>query len=849
MATRRGVREGSSMAIGKKVRGSTLPIKPRYRLPGEEFTVVEPVAPQLREVRLDDIEQLGCSPRVKRLRKSFFLNRPTVCIHRARVYTRVYQETEGKPTVIRRSKAFKRYCEEKPIIIQSDELIIGSPGCRPRYVMVAPDYSWDWIMEELNSITSRPQDPYLISEEQKKELHEEIVPYWKGKSLHECVVGHLPPLTKKLVYGTNFAGDIQKSIRGMGHNAGGTRRLLAIGFKGIEELARQHLNRLSYDNPADHEKIYFLEAVIECCQGMKVFGERHAAEARKLAVVEKDSKRKKELRQIAEICDRVPYNPARTFWEAAQAAWFIQIGTKMVQCGASFGLGRFDQYMMPFFEKDIKEGRLSREEVQELIECLWIKNGEVIPVAPEKTAKYVAGYVSFQDVTVGGLTREGKDATNELSYMCMQATHDLRMTSPSLAARIHRDCPERFLVKAAEIIRTGCGMPQCHNDDIGIRMMLAAGTTVEDAYDYEIRGCSESMVAGKMWKYSDAGPLSLGVCLEWALNDGYSRVLNGDMRWGLPTGNPRKFKSYEKIEEAFEKQVAYLTKHECIAAMIVEHAQATVVPEPYVSSLIEGCVEKGMDYLRGGALYNVGPAPEYTGLADVSDSLAAIKKFVFEDKVITLAELLDALDKNFEGMEELQQMLLNRGPKYGRDDKYVDQIATRIADFCAEEPTQYVSPRGCRFISGLYPVSANVPLGLAVGALPSGRKAGMPLAEGISPMQGTDRSPTEVIKSVTSFDHARHQDGGMLNMKFNAAVLADERGLKNFASLLRTYCALGGWHIQFNVVSAITLKDAQKHPEKYPSLLIRVAGYSAYFTDLCREVQNDVISRTEHTCW
>lgn len=825
-----------------------MPIKLRYPLPGEEFTVKEPISPHLREVNLQGVGELGCSPRIKRLRRSYFQNIPTICTHRARTYTEVYKETEGEPAAIRRGKAFKRYCEEKPIVIQDDELIVGSPGCRPRYVTVAPDYSWEWVLEELGNISSRAQDPYLISEEQKKELREEILPYWKGKSLHEYVMGHLPAETKRLTYGTNFAGEIQKSVRGMGHNGiGFANKVFPKGFKGIEETARETLGKLSYENPLDHEKIHFLEAVILCCQGMKILGERHAAEARRLAEIEENTERKKELLEIAEVCDLVPYNPPRTFREAVQTCWFAQIGTKMVQCGASFGLGRFDQYMYPLYERDIREGRLTREKAQELIECLWVKDAEVIPLQSENQARYLAGYPVNQVINVGGLTREGEDATNELSYMCMQATYDVRLNSPSLAVRVHRNSPDKFLMKAAEVIRTGCGMPQVHNDEVGIRMMLACGTSLEDAYDYDIRGCSEAMVSGKMWKYSDAGPLNMGACVEWVLNDGYSNMVDGGERWGLPTGDPRQFQTYEEFEDAFKKQVAYLAKHEFIAAMIIEQAQAILCPEPYVSSLIEGPVEKGVDYLRGGALYNVGPAPQFTGLADVANSLAAVKKFVFDEKTLTMDELIYALDNNFEGKEDLRLMLLNRGPKYGRDDESVDKIARRIADSCAEEASKYTSFRGCKGISGLYPVSSNTPLGMAVGALPSGRKAGMPLADGISPQQGTDKSPTEVIKSVTSFDHARHLDGGMLNLKFNPSVLAGEKGLRNFVSLLRTYLGRGGWHVQFNVVDAATLRDAQEHPEKYLSLIVRVAGYSAYFNDLAREVQNDIISRVEHT--
>lgn len=835
--------EGKSAVVDR-----VTPIKPRYPLLGEKFVVEGPVAPQLQQVNLRTVGKRGCSPRIERLRRSYFENRPTVCIHRARIYTEVYQETESEPVVIRRGKAFKRYCQEKPIVIQDDELVVGSPGCRPRYVTIAPDYSWQWVMDELDTLSIRAQDPYLISQEQKRELREEILPYWKGKSLYEYCEGHVPPETKRLTYRSNLAGMESKRIRGMGHcTPGYGNKVFPKGFRGIEETARETLSRLSYENPTDHEKIHFLEAVIMCCQGMKILGERHANEARRLAEIEENQERKKELLEIAEICDWVPYNPPRTFHEAVQTCWFVQMGTKMVQGSTSHGLGRFDQYMYPYYERDIREGRLTKVRAQELIECLWIKNAEVFPLQSEYEARHFAGYQSFQNANVGGLTREGADAANELSYMCLQATHDVRLNSPSLSIRVHKNSPDKLLIKAAEVIRLGGGMPQIHNDEVGIRMMLACGTSIEDAYDYDVRGCSEAQVQGKMWKYSDGGALNMGACMEWALNDGYSRVLDGKERWGLATGDPRKFRSYQELEGVFKQQLACLTKHACISNMIIEEAHAALCPEPYVSTLLEGSVETGVDYLKGGCLYNVGPAPQFTGLADVANSLAAVKKLVFDDKTITMDELIDVLDNNFEGKEDLRLMLLNRGPKYGKDDDYVDDIARRVADFCAEESYKYTSMRGCKFISGFYPISANTPLGMAVGALPSGRKAGTPLAEGISPQQGTDKSPTEVIKSVTKFDHARHLDGGMLNMKFNPSVLAGERGLRNFVSLVRTFLDRRGWHIQFNVVDAATLRDAQQHPEKYPTLMVRVAGYSAYFNDLCRETQNDIISRTEHS--
>jgi len=816
-------------------------IKPRYPLPGEKFTVKEPVAPYLREASIQAVEDRGCSPRIARLRQGYFKDRPAICIHRARTYTEVYKETEGEPTVIRRGKAFKRYCEEKPIIIQGDELIVGNPGCRPRYVTIVPDYAWRWALSELETMSTRAADPYLISEEQKRELREEIFPYWKGKSVQDYILGHLPP-AKRLPQAAD-------STRGVGHGVPGFAKVLQQGFKGIEETAKKTLSKLSYANPQDHEKIHFLEGVILSCQGMKILGERHANEARRLAEIEENRERKKELLEIAEICDWVPYNPARTFHEAVQTCWFVEVSTKIVESSTGKGLGRFDQYMYPYYERDMKEGRLTKEKAQELIECLWIKSSEIVPVCSESGAKVIAGYQPYQNVNVGGLTKNGLDATNELSYMCLQATYNTRLNNPSLTALVHKNSPDKFLMKAAEVIRTGCGMPQIDNVEVAAKQMLACGVSTQDANYVDIFGCAESNVQGKMWKTSGAydGVVNLGLALEHALNDGYERMDRGKERWELATGDPRKFKTYEEVEDAFKKQVAHCTRCTCIDGMVAEEANIVVCPDPVHSATLEGPVERGIDYLNGGCTYNVGPAVMFIGLADVANSLAVIKKLVFEDKVLTMEELIDLLDTNFEGREDLRLLLLNRGPKYGRDDDYVDDIARRVSDFCAEEPSKYTSIRGCKFCSNLFNVSANTPAGAAVGALPSGRKAGTPLTDSASPQQGTDKSPTEVIKSVTKWDHAKHLNGDLVNMNFSPSVFEGERGLRNFVSLLRTFIDRGGFQIQFNIVDAATLKDAQKHPEKYTSLMVRVAGYSAYFNELCKETQDDIISRTEHT--
>lgn len=804
---------------------------------------------QLQESDLRYLEKRGCTPRIQRLREQYFRNKPTVCTHRARTMTRVFKETEDEPMPIRKAKAFKQLCEEKPIVIQSDELIVGTPGCGPRYVNFCPDQDWRWIEQELDTMATRAQDPYLITEAQKKELREEILPYWKGKSVYDYCLGHLPPDTKRLTYQTGIIDDEVKQCSAYGHSVPGWQyTILPKGLKGIMAECRETLASLSYANPEDQEKIEYLNAMLLCCEGMKTLAERHAAEARTMAEDESDPTRAEELLAIAEILDWTPYNPPRTFWEACQAIWLCQAAIYMEVNGPSLGLGRFDQFMLPFYEQDLKDGRLTKDQALELMECLWIKQAEVIWLLSENTSHFFGGYQLFLSVNMGGLKSDGSDATNELSYMEMQATRDVKLHSPSLVARIHKTSPQDYMMEIARTVREGMGYPQCHNDEVGIRSMLNVGVPIEDAYIYDVSGCTEAQLQGKMWKYTDGGQFNMASCLECALYDGYLPLLPSEERWGLPTGDARTFTSYEQVEKAFKAQLAYFTKHLLLTNMVTERAHKERYPYPWISCLMVGPSQKGIDFYQGAAPYNVGPAPSYIGLANVANSLAAIKKLVFEDKLFTMDELIDALQSDFDGPrgEEIRQFCLNRAPKYGRDDASVDSIARGIADFCAEESHQYMSARGCRCSSAIFPVAANTPLGLITGALPSGRKSGTPLADGVSPEQGSDRSPTEVIKSVTAYDHARHENGLLLNMKFNPMVLKDDDGLRNLANLIRTYFDMGGWHVQFNCISGETLRDAQAHPEKYPGLMVRVAGYSAYFHDLARETQDDIINRTEH---
>lgn len=807
------------------------------------------VAPQLQEGDTGAIadEKCGCTPRVQRLRTQFFRNRPIVCLHRARAVTKAYRENPGESVAVTRGRFLKSFCEEKPIAIQDDELIVGNPGCQIRSAMVGPDFCWQWLTkEETARFASRPQDPYLITEEQKEELSE-LIPYWHGRSLYEYNLGHLPPDTRRVSTNTGLVDLWIKQGVAMDHTTGswGTY-LYPIGLKGIWERAQEKLATLSFDRPDDQEKMEFLQGVVLACEGIQILAQRHADEARRLASFEPNPQRKRELLEIADICERVPWNPPRTFREGIQAGWLASVGGDM-EHGHLFGAPRLERDLWPYYQHDLREGLITKDEAQELIECLFVKEAEIIYLQSEDSATYFAGYQGYQNQCVGGVGPDGRDATNELTYMILQACADVRLPGAGVIARLNRRNSDTYVKALADLARKGTGYPPIYNDDVGIPQMLACGASVEDAYDYVVFGCSESVVPGKMWKYSDGGVINMPACMELALNDGYSRVLDdGEGRWGVPTGDAKKFSTYEEVEQAFFTQLSEFTRHICIANMVAERAAKDLTPFLFISALHEDCIDAAMDYTAGGCVYNVGPAPNFCGLADVADSLAAIKSLVFEKKLISMETLMAALENDFEGHEEVRDMLWSQGPKYGRDDPYVDDIAKNIADWCHVEAGKYMSRRGCRFVSAMFPVSAYVPLGMVVGALPSGRRAGKPIADGISPEPQVDRSPTEVIKSVCSYDHIRHENGLLLNMRLAPSVVEGDAGLSNMAALIRSFCEGGGWHIQFNCVDSDTLKAAQANPDEYRSLMVRVAGYSAYFTDLNRDIQDSIIARTEH---
>ncbi len=791
----------------------------------------------------------GCTSRINKLRDDYWNHFPEIDLERALIYTDVYKKCEADEVIIKRAKALYEYIKNKTITISDEELIIGTDGKKHRSAVVCPEMSWRWYQDELDTMSTRAQDPYYITEEDKRILKDEIFPYWEGKSMEDFFLANVPEDLKYVGIGTNVIFGDLKSQSGAGEFGVGFHNIIIKkGFKGVQEEAETYMSRLDKNDPKYFEKSKFYEAIIICCEAAKLLGKRHAEEAYKLSENTQDNVRKKELLEIAAVCEKVPYYPPETFREALQTVWFSEMFLWSEENANSNCIDRPDQYLYAFYKNDIEKGKITKIEAQELIECMWIKMAEIIFVIAEESAAFYAGYMSFHGLTLAGVDEDGNNASNELSYMMIQATMDLRMHSPTINVRFSDKTPDEFIDKVLDLVKLGTGQPAIFFDNTAIEILKKRGIPEKDARNWCVGGCVEPNVPGKTSLWAEGCRYSYATAVEWALFNGYSKVL--DRQLGLETGDPRTFKTFDDFENAVKKQLEFLVSYAVRFTQLSEIAHQRRAPKPVRSICLEGCLESGKDAMFGGGLYNNGPGLETTGIADLADSLAAVKKLVFDEKRIAMGELLDALEADFEGYEVIRQMLINNAPKYGNDIDEVDDFAKEYIELSCKEAAKYEGVNGSTFISGLVPVSSNIPHGQAIWALPSGRKAKESLSDGISPFPGYDvNGPTAVLRSVCKVDHSSNGCGTLLNMKLNPSLLETESDRKNFASLLKAESSMGGYHVQFNVVSSDTLRKAQKNPQKYSDLLVRVAGYSAFFVELAGEAQDAIIARTENTEW
>lgn len=782
--------------------------------------------------------------RIESARQNYINAKPAISYERARIWTESHKKTEGESVVIRRAKAFKDTCEQIEVTIFEGELIVGAIGEFRKCGILTPEFSWTWVDREMDNFDKRVQDPYVMTDEQREFVRKNIFPYWKGKSLEEAFLAQLPKETAKVVVDTGFVDNDSKWRQAVGEITPDYQDVLfKKGFGGIINEAKENISKLSLTSAEDMKKKNFYDSIIITSEGIIILANRYAAKAREMAAIESDSTRKDELLKIADICSRIPENPPVTFYEAIQFVWFTQVGGIISENPLALNVGRFDQFMYPFYKSDIDKGIMTKNQVQELIEALWIKLSEWVWTISANTAEFFAGYNQFQNLTVGGKTREGKDATNDLSYMCLKATERVKTHQPGLSVRIHQDCPSSFLDGVTHLVSKGTGFPAIHNDVAGYQMLINAGYEPEDARDWNNCGCVVPHFR-KTAEWTSAVNINFTAALEFALNEGKSRI-NGE-KIGLDEKNPSSFQSYEEVEKAFYKQFDNLIEHSIIATLLAQKLHKEMVPRPFLSSCIEECMIKGKDLVDAGAKYNIGPVLTGIGLAVTSNSLAAIKKLVFEDKIVTMDTMINALDANWGGYEELRQ-LAAAVPKYGNDIEYVDDIAINMANHYYKEVHKYKDINGNNFTTAFMGISNYLPTGKVVGATPCGRKAKEPLSEGVSPFAGSDTStPLAAMRSAAKLNQDVHSGGTLLNLRLNEDLVNTKRGQSNLGSMIQSFFSLGAFHIQFNTISTETLRKAQNNPEDYKDLLVRVAGYSTQFVNLSRSMQDAIIARTEH---
>ena len=827
------------------------------------------------------------SPRIQKLVDALYEHMPVIESARAKLITESYKETEGEPIITRRAKAFAHILHNIPIIIRDNELIVGSSTIAPRGCQTFPEFSYEWLEAELDTVATRTADPFEIAEETKAEL-KEADKYWKGKTTSELATSYMAPEAIKAIEHNIFTPG-NYFYNGVGHVTVKYWEVLEIGFEGIMEKAQKELDGCSVGDGNYARKSHFLEAVILSCKAVIDYAGRYAKLAQEIAAQTSDPVRKQELLVIAENCSRVPAKGAQNFYEACQSFWFVQQLLQMESSGHSISPGRFDQYMYPYYKKDMEAGTITREFAQELMDCIWVKLNDLNKCRDAASAEGFAGYSLFQNLIAGGQNKEGEDVTNDLSVMCIQASMHVHLPAPSLSVRVWNGSPHEFLIKAAELTRTGIGLPAYYNDEVIIPALQNRGLSLEDAREYNIIGCVEPQKAGKTEGWHDAAFFNMCRPLELVFSNGMDK---GEMV-GIPTGDVTQMKTFDEFFDAYKKQMEY-----CISLLVnadnaIDVAHAERCPLPFLSCMIDDCLKEGKSVQEGGAVYNF-TGPQGFGIANMADGLFAIRKLVYEDKKVSMKELKEALAWNYDkgldaqsagdmtemimkamqkagrnvdastaegllktfmgmkpGEQKIQRFkeihdMIDEVPKFGNDIPEVDYFAREVAYTYSKPLQKYNNPRGGKFQAGLYPVSANVPLGGQTGATPDGRYAHTPVADGVSPSAGKDvKGPTAAATSVSRLDHFIVSNGTLFNQKFHPSALSGREGLEKFVALIRGYFDQKGMHMQFNVVDRQTLLDAQEHPEKYKHLVVRVAGYSALFTTLSRSLQDDIIRRTE----
>ena len=789
---------------------------------------------------------MALTPRVQRLKREFLNYPKSICSERARLITQSYRETEGEHPYIRRAKALKHILANISIFIREGELLVGNQASRPAAASVFPETGANWVLEQMDTFETREMRKFLLSEEDRASLQRDL-PYWEKKTLLYQALQRLNPETK-FQYGLKYPViSPNLNLRGhCGHFVPNYGRIVREGFKSVEAEAKTRLEELDYTQPGSLDQGCFYNSVLIVCDAVQAYAGRYADEANRLAwQAGVSERRKRELLEIERVCRKVPYEGAETFQEALQSLWFTHLIVQIEGDGFAFSIGRADQFLYPAYLNDVKNNGLSWEKAQELVDCFCLKCNEITRLADVPPAtSYFGGVNMTQNTILGGQKADGSDAANPVSKLFLAGDMNVHMDQPNLSIRVHAGTSDDFLMDAVKVMKSGGGKPAVFNDETIIpSLMSKSEVTLEEARNYAIVGCVEPVVSNNTNGWTNAAMLNMAKCLELALHDG-AEPFSG-MQIGPRSGCLENLTSFESVVAAYNEQIAYFVDQMVIMLNTWDQMHAELLPIPYMSAMVDGCLEKGVDVSRGGAKYNF-VGVQGVGLSNVVDSLMVLKKVVYEEHEMSLEDFVDILDHDFKDNEYLRAKLINKVPKYGNNISEVDELAKRVAQAYCHEVRNHRCIRGGEYRPGLFPVASHVPLGSVVGALPSGRLSGTPLNDGISPVSGCDvNGPTMVLLSVSKVNHEEATNGTLLNMKIHPTALKTEEDMKKLCTLIRTFVDLKLMHVQFNVVSREELLDAQRDPANHRDLIIRVAGYSANFVDLDRKMQDDIINRTE----